>query len=239
MNEVAPGTNSTSPVAANDLWIFGYGSLMWHPGFDTTESCPARVTGFNRRFCVYSFHHRGTAQRPGLVLGLDRGGSCDGVVYRVAPQNRNEVLTYLRAREQVSGVYRETLCQALLLDGSGRQVKALAYIVERAHPQYAPPLPLHLQARIIRGAAGISGVNLDYLLSTVAHLRELGICERNLERICALAGPHLAAGKRSAISKARTKAMTNAIKRMPSPVKRLEESPYMRFAYRRSWGTIR
>jgi len=199
---------------------------MWRPGFDAVESAPARVTGLHRSFCVYSFHHRGTAARPGLVLGLDRGGTCDGVAYKAHGAKARDILAYLREREQVSGVYREAIWSARLNDGSGRSVKALTYIVERAHPQYAPPLPLLTQARIICGAKGISGVNLDYLLSTVAHLRELGILERDLERICALSGPHLSQGqgplaggqRDGSLFAARTKAMTGIRGRMPLPV---------------------
>lgn len=234
-----PDSAGSSDSANAEVWIFAYGSLMWRPGFDVAESQRASITGLSRRFCVYSFHHRGTPSRPGLVLGLDRGGSCDGVALKIAAGRSQEVLGYLRAREQVSGVYREALWRASLLDGSGRQVKALAYIVERAHPQYAQNLPLQLQARIIRGAAGISGVNLDYLLSTLAHLRQLGIRENSLERLCALAVPHLSriAGD-SLGSQTRTSAMTKAFMQKPCPVGRLEKSPHMRFAYRRTWTAL-
>src|SRR3984885_15624043 len=93
--------------SAEDLWVFGYGSLMWRPGFEFLERIPARLIGLHRALCVYSFVHRGPPEKPGLVLGLDRGGACRGVAFRVAAENRSEVVAYLRAREQVTSVYRE------------------------------------------------------------------------------------------------------------------------------------
>ena len=179
------------PAPARDLWIFGYGSLMWRPGFEFVEAVPARIEGWRRGFFIYSTHHRGTHERPGLVLALDRGGSCRGVAFRVAPDRRIATLAYLREREQVNGVYREQRIEARLEDGSGRRVEAIAYVVERGHPSYAGRLPLRHQIGLIRSAAGISGPNLHYLSSTVRRLDELGICENELRRLLALAGPHL------------------------------------------------
>jgi glutathione-specific gamma-glutamylcyclotransferase len=176
----------------HDLWVFGYGSLMWRPGFAYEEARHARLTGFRRCFCIYSVYHRGTAKRPGMVLGLDRGGACEGIAYRVAAANAADTVRYLRAREQVNGVYREAHVEIELIEGPRREVSALTYIVERAHPSYAGRLPLALQARLIRAGRGRSGNNLDYLISTLRHLRELGIRERELERVLALIGPHTA-----------------------------------------------
>jgi cation transport protein ChaC len=178
--------------AAHDIWVFGYGSLMWRPGFAYEEARHARLTGYRRCFCIYSVYHRGTPTRPGLVLGLDRGGTCEGIAYRVAGASVAETVRYLRAREQVNGVYREAHVPIDLIEGQRREVRALTYIVERAHPSYAGQLPLALQARLIRAGSGLSGNNLDYLISTLRHLAELGIRERELERLLALIGPHTA-----------------------------------------------
>jgi cation transport protein ChaC len=183
-------TRPASP--GHDLWVFAYGSLMWRPAFAYAEAVHARLTGWRRCFCIYSVHHRGTPERLGMVLGLDRGGVCEGMAYRVAARDAEATRAYLRAREQVSGVYREAFLPVELeRHPSGRQpeeVMALVFIAERAHPAYAGRLPLRLQARLIRGGKGLSGANLDYLVSTVRHLAELGIRERDLERLVTLAG---------------------------------------------------
>lgn len=170
-----------------DLWVFGYGSLMWRPGFAYDDARPAALTGYRRCFCIYSVHHRGSAERPGLVLGLDRGGACHGMAFRVTRERAAGTLAYLRAREQVNGVYREAALP-LMLDG-GVHVKGLAYLAERAHPSYAGCLPIAGQAALIRAARGVSGTNLDYLVSTLAHLASLGIREREMERVLVAAGP--------------------------------------------------
>jgi cation transport protein ChaC len=179
-------------AAGHDLWVFGYGSLMWRPGFAFEEAQHARLTGYRRCFCIYSVHHRGTRERPGLVLGLDRGGACEGIAYRVAAAGAAATTRYLRAREQVNGVYRELHAPVELIKGQHRGVLALTYIVERAHPNYAGQLPLAVQARLIHGSQGLSGANLDYFISTLRHLKELEIRERELERLLAVIGPHAA-----------------------------------------------
>jgi cation transport protein ChaC len=176
----------------HDLWVFGYGSLMWRPGFVYEEARHACLTGYRRCFCIYSVYHRGTSERPGLVLGLDRGGACEGIAYRVVAARAAETTRYLRAREQVNGVYREAHLPVELIEGQRREVLALTFIVERAHPNYAGQLPLAVQARLVHGASGKSGNNFDYLVSTLRHLGELGIRERELERVLALIGPHAA-----------------------------------------------
>jgi cation transport protein ChaC len=122
-------------------------------------------------------------------LGLDRGGACEGIAYRVAAGRVAETTRYLRAREQVSGVYRETRVPLELAGGNPAEAMALAYIVERAHPSYAGRLPLALQAHLIRGGKGLSGANLDYLINTLRHLHQLGIREPDLERLLVLIGP--------------------------------------------------
>ena len=120
-----------------DLWVFGYGSLMWRPGFDVLERVPARLIGLHRALCVFSFVHRGTPEKPGLVLGLDRGGMCRGIAFRVAAAKREKTIAYLRGREQVTSVYLETMRRIELEDEARRQVRALTYIVDRGHVQYA------------------------------------------------------------------------------------------------------
>jgi cation transport protein ChaC len=180
-------------VEPADTWVFGYGSLMWNPGFPFAEARRARLTGYHRAFCVYSVHYRGTARKPGLVLGLDRGGVCEGIAFRIAPEARKATLTYLRRRELIYGVYREALVPLDIVhvgeDEPTRAVWAITYIAERAHPAYAGRLPLAREAHMIRRSAGQGGTNLDYLLSTRRHLKSLGICEPRLDRLAALAGP--------------------------------------------------
>ncbi len=168
-----------------DTWIFGYGSLMWRPGFDYLEAQPAKLFGFHRSFCVYSWHPRGTQQRPGLVLGLDVGGSCRGRAFRIAPENAHAVVQYLDEREMVTAVYRPVQHLVHLPDG---MVTARAYVVDRGHPQYAGKLSLEDQVRFIDGARGVSGINIDYLASTVAHLDEMGIVDGPLHEVWRMLG---------------------------------------------------
>ena len=165
-------------VADVDLWIFGYGSLMWRPGFDFDERTLAVVRGYRRALCVYSHVHRGTPDRPGLVLGLDRGGSCKGVAFRVGAERAEQTIVYLRAREQVTMVYREVRLAATLADG--RRVSALAYAVERSHPQYAGALALPDLARLVGQGVGLSGANPEYVRNTHDHMAELGIFDATL-----------------------------------------------------------
>jgi len=161
--------------ADEDLWVFGYGSLMWRPGFSFAERVPARLSGAHRALCVYSHVHRGTPERPGLVLGLDRGGTCRGIAYRVIAVERAATLTYLRAREQVTMVYRETVRPLLLLGHPERRVRAVCFIVDRGHPQYAGRLDLATQLHLVRQGHGQSGRNRDYVLDTVNEIEAQGI----------------------------------------------------------------
>src|SRR3954469_3044124 len=117
-------------LSRTDLWVFGYGSLMWRPGFDFVEQVPARLIGEHRALCVYSFDHRGTPEKPGLVLGLDRGGACRGVAFRVAADRREATIAYLRAREQTTNVYREVMRSVWLEDNPRQRVSAVAYVVD-------------------------------------------------------------------------------------------------------------
>ncbi len=163
---------------ADDLWVFGYGSLMWRPGFEFLESRQARLTGLHRSLCVYSWVHRGTREQPGLVLGLDHGGACIGLGFRVSGMHRRTVIDYLRAREQVTNVYLERWRRIDFSDGS--RATALTYIVDRSHDQYAGKLNLATQIDMVRGATGKSGANPDYVISTASRLNELGIHDSNL-----------------------------------------------------------
>lgn len=172
----------------SELWVYGYGSLMWRPGFPHTEAVRARVRGLHRSLCIFSWVHRGTEAAPGLVLGLDRGGSCVGMAFRVAAGHEAGVVDYLREREQVTSVYLESRRPVLLQDGSERQVEALCYVVDRGHRQYAGKLPLERQLDIVRTSAGKSGNNLDYVLSTARHLREIGVRDHGLEWLAARLG---------------------------------------------------
>jgi cation transport protein ChaC len=176
-----------SPLRA-DLWVFGYGSLMWRPGFAYLEAVPARIIGARRRLCVYSVVHRGTPRRPGLVLGLEPGGACDGMAFRVAPDEARHVRAYLRKREQVTMVYRETAGIVELQGAEGERVRALCFMVDTAHPQYAGDLPLERQVHLVRRSHGHAGPNIDYVTNTVRHLREAGIHDAPLERLVARLG---------------------------------------------------
>ncbi len=163
-----------------DLWVFGYGSLMWRPGFAVLERVPARLKGLHRALCVYSFAHRGTPERPGLVLGLDRGGMCRGIAFRVAAAARAKTIADLRTREQVTGVYRETTRRIELEDAARRQVSALCFVVDRGHVQYAGRLSLAERVHYVRQGHGQSGANRDYVLQTVRALEALGYRETDL-----------------------------------------------------------
>ncbi|MDR3474872.1 MAG: gamma-glutamylcyclotransferase [Devosia sp.] len=164
-------------------WVFGYGSLIWRPGFVFRRSERARLFGAHRSLCIYSHHYRGTPEAPGLVFGLARGGSCGGMAFAVEDAAWPETLQYLRERELVTSVYRETSRPVLL--GGGDEVAALAYVVDETHEQYAGRLELAEQVRLVRRGVGASGANTDYVLNTAEHLRRLGIRDRALERLAA------------------------------------------------------
>lgn len=169
----------------DSLWVFGYGSLIWHPGFPVAERRIARLTGWHRSFCMRSIHHRGTVEHPGLVLALDRAedANCNGVAFRVEPGAEAETLATLRERELVSSAYLETHLDVTFADGGN--VRALAYVIDPDHVQYCGGLPLEEQAQIILSATGGRGPNRDYLFSTVDHLHELGIADPDLDWLAA------------------------------------------------------
>lgn len=166
------------------FWIFGYGSLMWRPGFDFLRSEPALVHGYHRSLCVYSYVHRGTPEQPGLVLGLDRGGSCHGMAFQIAPESWDGTIAYLRAREQVTSVYVEKRKTVRLL-ASGVAAEATTYVVDRTHAQYAGVLGDNDLVRHVTLGRGISGHCIDYVRNTLDHLREMKIHDPTLERLAA------------------------------------------------------
>ena len=162
----------------DELWIFGYGSLMWRPDFAFAERQKARLSGYHRSLCIASHHYRGTPDRPGLVLGLDRGGSCLGVAFRIPPESRDATLAAVRTRELITWVYREIAPEVLLSDG--RRCRAIAYVADRHHAQYAGKLDRAVMLARVRHAAGVSGPNLDYVRNTHLHLVALGIADPHL-----------------------------------------------------------
>jgi cation transport protein ChaC len=177
--------------ADEDLWVFAYGSLMWRPGFEHLERASARLFGLHRALCVYSFVHRGTPEKPGLVLGLDLGGACRGIAYRVARKVRQDTIAYLRAREQVTMVYREAWRDIVVAGEPERRVRALVYTVDRGHPQYAGRLDLDAQLHFVRQGHGSSGANRDYVLATVGEIEAQGFRDADLHRLAErLKGAH-------------------------------------------------
>ncbi len=178
--------------AAGDRWVFGYGSLMWRPGFPFIDRRRATLHGRRRAFCIYSVHHRGTYERPGLVLGLAPGGATRGVAYRVAARDWPETYAYLREREQPTETYVEAWRQARI-DGVGR-VETLVFLSDPKHPQWAGALTLERQADLIDGATGLSGRNIDYLRDLVVHLREEAVRDAGMDRLLAMVEAREASG---------------------------------------------
>lgn len=189
---------STKPKhGKDDLWVFGYGSLMWRPGFAFLERHNARLIGAHRALCVYSFVHRGTPEKPGLVFGLDHGGTCRGIVYRVAAAKRQATIEYLRAREQVTLVYREAWRTVWIDSDPQKRVQALCYVVDRGHRQYAGPLPVARQLHLVRQGHGRSGPNREYVLDAVKAIEALGYRQTELHVLAGkLRGLHETGGKR-------------------------------------------
>jgi cation transport protein ChaC len=172
------------------LWVFGYGSLMWRPGFSHDERVHAVLSGGNRALCLYSYIHRGSPIHPGLVLGLDAGGRCEGIAFHVPPRHVNQTLNYLRRRELMNNVYRPVLRTVALGGRKNSEIQALCYMVNRNHRQYAGHLPLEMQEWLVRRGRGHSGRNIDYVVNTVRHLRELAIFDMKLEALLIRLGRH-------------------------------------------------
>lgn len=168
------------------LWVFAYGSLMWKPGFDYAASSRARLDGYRRSFCMWSIHHRGTQENPGLVLALDpdEDAGCEGVAFQVPSETRTDVLRYLRERELISSAYQERLETIRLADG--QEVQALAYVMNRDHVQYTGQMTAAEKAAIIARSSGGMGPNDEYLFSTLSHLRDMGCPDPEMEEIARL-----------------------------------------------------
>ncbi|MCP4319666.1 MAG: gamma-glutamylcyclotransferase [Hyphomicrobiales bacterium] len=165
----------------DDFWVFGYGSLMWRPGFDFLEAEKGRLFGYRRALCIYSYVHRGTPEKPGLVLGLDRGGSCTGIVFKISGKNHDQVMSELRERELVTNVYLERRSPVHLSDG--RRIRAVCYVADQQHQQFAGHLSAIDAAQRVSVSEGRSGHNLDYVSSTVDHLKEMNIRDHWLEDV--------------------------------------------------------
>ena len=178
MAEITPASLFANLDPGEDLWVFAYGSLMWDPGFPSLEQRLGVLRGYHRRFCIYSLRHRGTPEAPGLVFGLDHGGACRGMLFRVARTEAPTALESLWAREMVAAVYKPKLLPVRADDGE--TVRACAFVVDRSHPQYCRGLGLDRSAELIRHGVGGRGRNVDYLVNTVEHLEALGITDHGL-----------------------------------------------------------
>ncbi len=163
------------------MWVFGYGSLLWNPGFDVAESVIGTLPGYARSFCMRSIHHRGSSENPGLVLALDQQETqaCEGVALRVVAGQEAETLAYLRERELISSAYVEKELNVHLTNG--QDVTALVYVIDEAHEQYCGGLPLEEQAQIMAHAVGGRGPNTEYLYNTAEHLASVGLHDPALE----------------------------------------------------------
>jgi len=183
-------TLACHPEPGTDVWIFGYGSLIWNPAFHFSEKRIGRLRGYHRQFCLWTHLGRGTPELPGMVLGLERGGSCVGVVFRIAAKDVMDEVEIIWRREMVSGAYLPRWTKILTEDGP---VTAVSFVINPAHPRYACKPPEADVVNSLAHAAGPMGTAREYLDNTVVHLKELGIRDRNLYRLCDLveeeAGP--------------------------------------------------
>ena len=168
-------------LAAGELWVFGYGSLMWSPCFTYREKRLARVHGYHRALCILSTRYRGTHRKPGLVMGLCRGGSCWGMAYRIDARDVDRCLARLWHREMPRRVYEARLVPVRLR--SGRRIRALAFVADPEHPSYVRELDLHGRARLVAQGIGKRGPCVDYIRNTLAHMHEVGVRDPHLERV--------------------------------------------------------
>jgi cation transport protein ChaC len=176
-------SGAAEPVSEGGFWVFGYGSLMWRPGFTYMRRSKALLRGWRRSLCVYSHVYRGSPERPGLVLGLDRGGACPGVAFEVDAALREATIRYLRERELATAVYLERIVPVTL--ESGGRVLAVTYIADRLHGQYAGSLDREAMLEYVRAGKGRSGHNVEYILETNDHLLALGVRDSDLEWLSA------------------------------------------------------
>ncbi len=169
-----------SPQAENCRWIFAYGSLMWRPGFEFQQKIHATLTGFHRRLSVYSNHYRGTPERPGLVFGLDHGGTCEGLAYQISEENWPTTLHYVRERELITEIYHEAV---LPVQVSDQIIDAVTYVVDHHHEQFAAVKSIADTLAMVRQGHGSSGSCVEYVLNTVQHLREMNVHDAALEEL--------------------------------------------------------
>ena len=170
----------TTGLRPGDLWIFGYGSLMWSPGFAYKQKALARAHGFHRALCILSTRYRGTKRRPGLVMGLCRGGSCWGMAFRVEARRVRRTLARLWEREMPRRVYEPRLVRVHV---GTREVRALAFLADPQHPSYVRELDLHGRARLVAQGIGQRGACVDYIRNTLEHMHAVGVRDPHLERI--------------------------------------------------------
>jgi glutathione-specific gamma-glutamylcyclotransferase len=167
---------------AQDIWVFGYGSLIWNPAFEFVERRAALLHGWHRRFCLKMFMGRGTPETPGLMLALDHGGACKGVAFRIAAAKVREELGILWQREMFGGSYH---ARWVTLQAGGEAFRAVTFVINRAHPRYTKELSIEQTAALIATGCGDLGSCREYLENTVTHLRELGLRDAGLARIMA------------------------------------------------------
>ena len=173
--------NDSQILHEPDLWVFAYGSLIWNPGFPYLSREPAKLIGYHRRYCIASMIYRGTPERPGLVLGLEAGGCCEGVGYRVAGELKQTTLDYLRARELITSVYHEKILRIETREGVGHD--ALTYVADPGHEQHVPASDFDAMIETIAAASGESGPNAEYALNTSANLAALSIRDPLIEEV--------------------------------------------------------
>jgi len=168
-------------VPRGDLWVFGYGSLMWSPHFPHVDSSPAMLHGYHRALCILSSRYRGTAEKPGLVMGLCPGGSCWGIAFRVRESQVRRTLSGLWAREMPRKVYVPRLVSVRVKRGA--LVAALAFIADRAHPSVVRELDLRSRAQLVAQGIGERGPCTDYVRKTLEHMYTLGVSDPHLARV--------------------------------------------------------